>query len=327
MENVLRSSSRLYIFYICDTEVVCIVAGGTRASFGDARTPEETKIPEGTATSDAQMSRDASIGLICTDLDGTLLNGEHRVSRVNMTAIRQLRARGIKLVLASTRSHYGCQSVVDVLGVDTPVICYEGAQVRSPGGDPILYNVEMEVEPARQIAAYCDREEIELAIAFASGRTFVRSREKRPRERGKLWVKAVSRYTPVVTKPPIRMIATGRNDARRIHAKFSGALADHIRFSRAHDRGRLASVTMVSAETSKGRALSFVCEHLGIAPSATLSIGDNEADVELFRTAGVGVAMGSAEPAVKQAADYVAPTNDEDGFAWAVRKFVLEAGG
>jgi len=216
--------------------------------------------------------------------------------------------------------------VIDVLGIDTPVICYEGAQVRGNGGRT-LYSAAMEVEPARQIAAYCDRAGLELSITFADGRTFVRSRRRRSRERARLWVKAVPKYAPVVKERPTRMIVTGGNDAQRLYTKWADRLSDQIRFHRAYDRGRLVSLTMVSTKTSKGRALSLVCERLGIPLSATLSIGDNEADVELFKVSGVSVAMGNAEPMVGQAADHIAPTNDEDGFAWAMKKFVLETGG
>ena len=214
---------------------------------------------------------------------------------------------------------------MDVLGLDTPVICYEGAQVRGSRGQA-LYNVTMDMESARQIAAYCDRARLELSITFADGRTFVRSRRRRSGGQGKLWVKTVPKYAPVVKEPPSRMIVTGESDAQRLYTEFGDALADRIRFSRAYDQGRLVSVTMVSVETSKGQALSFVCEQMGIPRSATLSLGDNEADVELFKASGTSVAMGNAEPAVKQAAEYTAPTNGEDGFAWAMQKFVLEAG-
>ena len=270
-------------------------------------------------------SDNTRIALVCTDLDGTLLNRDHRISRANIEAVRQLRAQGIKVILASTRSYHGCQSVVDVLGLDTPVICYEGAQVRGSRGQA-LYNVTMDMESARQIAAYCDRARLELSITFADGRTFVRSRRRRSGGQGKLWVKTVPKYAPVVKEPPSRMIVTGESDAQRLYTEFGDALADRIRFSRAYDQGRLVSVTMVSVETSKGQALSFVCEQMGIPRSATLSLGDNEADVELFKASGTSVAMGNAEPAVKQAAEYTAPTNGEDGFAWAMQKFVLEAG-
>ncbi len=75
---------------------------------------------------------------------------------------------------------------------------------------------------------------------------------------------------------------------------------------------------------NKGRALAFLAEHLGVTLDRVLAVGDNMNDLEMIRAAGVGVAMGSGPPALREAAGYVAPSSDEDGFAEALERFVLD---
>jgi len=74
---------------------------------------------------------------------------------------------------------------------------------------------------------------------------------------------------------------------------------------------------------TKGTALTYMLDHLGIAPEATICFGDNCNDLDLIQRAGIGVAMRHAPEALRRHADYVTGTNDEDGVGHALYKFVL----
>ncbi len=74
---------------------------------------------------------------------------------------------------------------------------------------------------------------------------------------------------------------------------------------------------------SKASALERVCEELGITMQQVLAAGDSLNDIKMIQAAGVGVAMGNAQDAIKQAADYVTETNEQDGVGKAIEKFVL----
>ena len=81
---------------------------------------------------------------------------------------------------------------------------------------------------------------------------------------------------------------------------------------------------IVSAGCGKGDAIDAFCARLGITPAECMAIGDGGNDVHMLRHAGIGVAMGQASDDVKAAADVIAPSVDEDGAVWAIRKYVLE---
>jgi hydroxymethylpyrimidine pyrophosphatase-like HAD family hydrolase len=77
-------------------------------------------------------------------------------------------------------------------------------------------------------------------------------------------------------------------------------------------------------KADKGCALQVICDHYGIDRKEVMAMGDSFNDIAMIEWAGVGVAMGNAYDMVKDAADYVTTSNDEDGVAEAIRKFVLE---
>ena len=87
--------------------------------------------------------------------------------------------------------------------------------------------------------------------------------------------------------------------------------------------GRVHSLCVLPREADKGSALEFVARKLEIPLVQTLAIGDNANDMPMFAAAGVSAAMGNATPEVKAAATVVGPSNDDEGVAWAVRRFVL----
>lgn len=74
---------------------------------------------------------------------------------------------------------------------------------------------------------------------------------------------------------------------------------------------------------TKGRAVERLASYYNISPEEIIGIGNNENDMPMLRYAGLGVAMGNAEEELKIMADYIAPTNDEDGVAAVIEKFVL----
>ena len=74
---------------------------------------------------------------------------------------------------------------------------------------------------------------------------------------------------------------------------------------------------------SKGNALRMFAERMGVDVAQTMAFGDTQNDISMIRAAGFGVAMGNATEDVKEAADYVTRTNEEDGVAYALEKLVL----
>jgi len=101
-----------------------------------------------------------------------------------------------------------------------------------------------------------------------------------------------------------------------LRTRFAGRLCVVRSFSRFVEGTNLA--------VSKGQALAFLAQMLGMSPAETMAIGDNDNDADMVAWAGLGVAMGNASAAVKAVARYVAPPIEEDGAAVAIERFILE---
>ena len=76
--------------------------------------------------------------------------------------------------------------------------------------------------------------------------------------------------------------------------------------------------------SSKGTALAEMTRALGIPLEAVIAVGDNLNDLEMIRLAGLGVAMGNAPEELRAQAGYVTVTNDEEGLAEVIHRFILE---
>ena len=262
------------------------------------------------------------IRLVALNVDGTLLDSQGRLSAANTAAIVQAKSKGVKIVLATARQPRPASWLIQELGLTTPLICHNGAVGYRPEDGVELWHLRLDLSCAREIAAYADEHGFELSITV-DGLTYYRQRPGQtpgPLDESHY---VLASNLEAVTRPPTRIIAHGAEAATAIWCEFRPRLWAQVRFDRYYREGMLYSLTMVSARASKGAALARLCREWKIAPESVLAIGDSEADLEMFAYAGLSVAVGNAPPVVQAAADAVAPSNDEDGVAWAIEKFVL----
>jgi Cof subfamily protein (haloacid dehalogenase superfamily) len=112
------------------------------------------------------------------------------------------------------------------------------------------------------------------------------------------------------------MTETGQ-DAIEMEAELKERFGDCLYVTRSLDN----FVEMLNPEANKANGLRRLAEEMGVEMRDVMAIGDGENDVEMVKSAGVGVAMGNGADKIKAAADCVAPANDEDGVAWAVERY------
>jgi HAD superfamily hydrolase (TIGR01484 family) len=130
----------------------------------------------------------------------------------------------------------------------------------------------------------------------------------------------------VAQAAPTAILIFGEEAVDEVWEAFHGQFGQAVNFSRNHSLTFPHYLSLTHAEADKGRALEMACRELGVDPAEAVAIGDSEADVAMFEVVGYGIAMGNAAEAVRAAARDVAPQNDDDGVAWAIRKYVLGDG-
>jgi len=250
-----------------------------------------------------------TVKLIVTDLDGTLLRTDKSVSRRTIQTLENCRSEGIKLAFATGRT-------ASALSL-APMELFDGHAVANGAvatiGDTVVHRRLIPWEDARPFLVACHERGLHISSQLGGEdySNFVMS---------DVW--------PEVTYFTIVDFKTHALDADKIitynltHEDIDfiqKKLPPHSYMVMAVDG--LAMITHVQAK--KSYAINALCRHWGISPTETVAFGDDLNDIDMLECAGTGVAMGNALNEVKQAADDICKTNDEDGLAIWIEENIL----
>jgi len=271
--------------------------------------------------------------LVAIDIDGTLLTSAQVISSATRATIREVLERGVRVVLVTGRSFSQARAFAEELGLTTPLILHNGALVKDTAGrvfDACLLAGETAREiigraRAHGVALLCfddpdgEGRAVTEPIAPENDRMLrYLSRWRRPVELVPDLFEYADHAVLALTTVDRWEKATGFADA------IERELGRRVRVWRTEYPQRdVALVDVVAPECSKATALDRLARHWGIAPSEIMVVGDNRNDLEMLAYAGLGVVMGNAEEELKRLGYYVTGTNDEDGLAHALRRFLL----
>lgn len=271
--------------------------------------------------------------LLAFDYDGTAaIDGQLPTERVRR-AVAAACARGAILVLATGRPYDSAARYAQALGLDTPVICFQGAMVRELSGDRRTLFVEPSPADAMQeVLTLADERGLELTL-YGEKRMYGLPRG-RPASFYEQWfgmeMQFVNSYSEMwnvlagLGRPPLKGLFIGdpeTNDSFRseLGQRFTGRLS----VVRSHDM----FVEVHSTEASKGHGLRFLAQYYGVSQSDTIAVGDSGNDCSMIEWAGLGVAMANASSEALAVADVVAPSVTEDGLADVIERYILSGGG
>lgn len=263
-----------------------------------------------------------NVRLVALDLDGTLLDTDNRVSEANARAVARVRERGIIVVLATSRWYELARHNAEELGVSAPLICHNGALVRTlPDGHDLL-RLEIPPQPAMDVAGFIDAAGY-TAITTVGDITYVRWRQPADPARLLPSMRLADRHAPFVEEGASSFLVFGQEGVEAVIGAFAEKYRGVLNLARGYSETYPPYLNIVHGEADKGRALALVCGHLGVRAQEVMAMGDAGPDLSMLEFAGLGVAVGNAAPEVKAAADVVAPPNTEDGVAWALERYVL----
>lgn len=268
---------------------------------------------------------DTPIRLIVADLDGTLLTSEHVVSPFTACIIDEAVAQGVRFTVATGKTFASTPQLITRFNIQLPVICGNGTQIFNPDGTlfheepiPLVYALE-----AVQLAEAQGFTPIVYTFngLLASERNehvaeLVAHHEPEPEIVGDITAALRNGNKPYKMVMMHHDLDAVADFQMQLTETFAGR-ADVLR------SGLPNLVEVMTLGVNKGTALGYVLEHLGIAADETIAFGDNCNDLAMLQLAGIGVAMGHAPQEVRDGADYVTGTNDEDGVGCAVQRFVL----
>lgn len=264
-----------------------------------------------------------NIKIIAIDVDGTLLNSKKELTPKVKNAILKAKSVGIKIVIATGRPLSGVEKILIELGLnnqeDQYVVCFGGGVVETTAGN-ILFEKKLTYDN------YLDLETISLKLglhfhASAPDRIYTADRDigDYTLYEANLVNLGISYRTPAEMKdiPIIKCMYVDRQDL------LDQKIADHRPFAHLDDEITFTKTAPFYYEANpKGNALKFLCHKLNLSSENLIAIGDEENDLSMIKLAGIGVAMGNAVSAVKEAAQRVTSDCDHDGVAEAIEKIL-----
>lgn len=262
--------------------------------------------------------------LMAMDLDDTLLTDELTVSDSTKEAMKQAIARGMHLTIATGRMFASAQQVAQQVGLNVPIITYQGSLVRNLLDEQVLYERSVPVAAAARLYDYCREHGMHL-------QTYIEDRLYAAEDNDKLKAYASQSSIPytisesfetIVTTSPRQTKLVVIDEPARLDAmkpELERQLGPDVHLTKSKDH----YLELLHREGTKGHALRFLAEYYGIPMEETIAIGDAWNDREMIEAAGLGVAMANAVPGLKELADYVTLSNNEDGVKHVLEKFVL----
>jgi Cof subfamily protein (haloacid dehalogenase superfamily) len=266
------------------------------------------------------------ITLIALDLDGTIMSKDRIISRRVRHTFKRAIDQGHVVTIATGRGFAPTARFAKDLGVNAPIICYQGALIQDYRDGRAVHSATIPLEVARDLIAFSQARQLNFQVYTQDDRAYVDQMDPVTAsiaELSGISVTAVEDLAGWLSQPPIKFLFLEQEDAvpelvRDMQAHFDG----NLQVLRSWDR--LIEATGPGA--SKGDALARLAAHLGASQSGTMAVGDQDNDVSMIAWAGLGVAMGNASPAAKAAADVIAPPLEADGAAWAIERYVLGEG-
>jgi len=276
--------------------------------------------------------------MVACDIDGTLLNSKHQLSQRTKDVIKQAKDKGVLVTLATGRDFTSAQHVAKSLEIDMPIITNDGSFLIHPSDSKVFYESRIERSAACTVVDMLNQYKMSYIIqdephSYRNNRMmFLKMLGSMDIFRIMAFRKHMSHHKILKNQAmfegvsankikPFKICVFDENVkaldeiTKRIESEFKGTL----RISNSGFNG----IEIVQTGFSKARGLDVLCNQFNVAPSEVMAIGDSYNDLEMVGFAGLGIAMGNANAALMERAQFVTLSNDSDGVAYALEQFAL----
>ena len=261
--------------------------------------------------------------MIALDLDGTLLQSNKTVSDKTVRVLRRAAEKEIHIVLATGRTVWGIQPLLKTLGCVRYAVMANGAIVRDLQTGEVISEHLLSAEKAVALYDYVRPLDVMFDF-FADGvgytdKSFYSYIERVPADQA-------TRQMLIDSRKPIASVrdylTQSGEGVEKVNLLFADMETRKRIWRELQEEGDLVVTSSLAVNlelndraATKGNGLAGLCHYLGIPMSQVMAFGDSYNDINMIKTAGIGVAMGNAGEEVKAAADVIALSNDEDGVA------------
>ena len=262
------------------------------------------------------------IKMVVTDIDGTIADKDAIISKKVKESIKKLSDKGIKVVLATGRMFRATYPVLEDLNLNTPIISYQGGFVKEYNGEQkVLYAKYTDVSKAHEVIDYFRANNIHINI-YVNDVLYVENDDeyiKKYIENRNIVYTVVDDLKKIDMHGLHKVLGIDKNPEKIIYV--TEELKEKYKDELYIIRSTPYFCEVSNLEASKAASLCFLRDYWGFKRDEVLAIGDQDNDIDMIQAAGVGVAMGNGTPKLKQAADFITKSIDEDGFSYAMEKY------
>ena len=263
------------------------------------------------------------IQLVCFDVDHTLLNDAQQLTPLTERTLKELQEREIHVILATGKNRDAVLEIIETLDLCDPLIFSNGCLIQT-GDGKILCKHTLPLEKSQQVLDFGMRNRVNMMM-YCSDRTIEKEGHQSPNLTAKYggsppvvvknWEDLDERLHDVLKI----LFIDGRNKPFlvELEEKLNHEITEDI--STCYSLPFLLEV--MPRGVSKGNTLHELSQLINIPLDNMMAFGDGNNDIEMLEFAGVGVALGNATPELKEVADHVTLTNNEDGPALFLRDY------
>ncbi len=266
--------------------------------------------------------------LVAIDMDGTLLNSKNQVSERTKEVIDKAKNKGAHIVLSTGRVLKSALSYSKSLNLKNPIVACNGAIIVDEDTN-IIYKKTIDNSLVKDIVNLARKEDIYYHF-YDESRFYSHVRVEdvlrfynEGDENTSIDIKVFQDIEEILKLKDLNVykflfIDDNKNKLQNLRKELDklGKVGTSSSWPN--------NIEAMGLNVSKGEALRELCTRLQVRPEEVIAIGDSENDLSMLRFAGLGVAMGNGGEMIKKKADYITDSNDEDGVAKVIEKFVLE---
>jgi hypothetical protein len=261
------------------------------------------------------------IKMIATDIDGTILNWGEGFSPAVKSCIKTLTKNDVKVVLVTGRMHSSAIHVAKDLGLTTPIISYQGGLIKDFQGHT-LYQQNLNSNYAKEIIKWARENNVHINL-YIDDKLYVENDNDIIKfyVDGKHIDYTVCSFDDLKIDNVNKILAIDINDADKVTDWVEELKNKYPDLYIVKSTPYFCEIG--SAEAKKSLGVEFLCKLWNLSKDEVLTIGDQNNDIDLIQAGGIGVAMGNGTPELRECADFITDTVQNDGFVKAVEKFVI----
>lgn len=273
--------------------------------------------------------------MVCIDMDGTLLNSKKKISKYTQEVLKKVHDdKGVHIVITTGRIYNNAAYYSNLLGVKSAVISGNGAYIKEDVSGKVIHKKTLSTKQCKEVLEICKRYGV-VPQFYTPSHIYIYSRV--------YWFLSymlMGRQVPLNYKVTLKNIRKNEalnkvieeNEGEIVKAllinlnekklnKIQRIIKEELDLE-VHKSSRY-SLEINTKGVNKGKGVLKLGEHYGIRKEEIVCIGDNDNDISMIKCAGLGIAMKNGSDKAKENADYVTDTNDEDGVAKVIEKFIL----